>query len=114
MCAIHTSRGDAALRRYSRSPALRTLIRPPIHGSQPPVRLYQFSGSFILHAWLLHCRALTCQSGWRADIGRWSFQIGTTREPQAGQGGSICARRCALFMLPPKNRSAKKCCYSQI
>ncbi|MGO4121729.1 hypothetical protein [Arthrobacter sp. YAF16] len=43
----------------------------------------------MLQPWLLHCLALTCQSGWRAATGRTSFQIGTTREPHAGQGGSI-------------------------
>jgi len=65
-------------------------------------RDYQFCGSFMLQPWLLHCLALTCQSGCRAAADRTSFQMGTTREPQAGHGGSICARRCALFMIPPK------------
>ena len=43
----------------------------------------------MLQFWLLHWRALTRQSGWRSACERSSFQIGTTRDPHAGQGGSV-------------------------
>ncbi|WP_221176570.1 hypothetical protein, partial [Arthrobacter oryzae] len=45
--------------------------------------------SLSQHPWLLHCRALTCQSGCESAADRSSFQIGTTRAPHFGQGCSM-------------------------
>ena len=68
----------------------------------------QFWDALRLQLWRLHCRAVTCQSGWPALGERSSFQMGITLELHFGQGGSTCARLCALFICPPGDIDA--CC----